>query len=455
MLNGEEKLLNSLKADYDNITIPENIDDFIKKGMVKHSKKKKVYQFARLASTAAVIALLILAVTIRLSPVFADYLQDVPVLKYIVKLVNYDKGLKAAVENNFIQNIGVSDEHAGIKFTVDSIIVDEARMIVFYTIENNSEYKSIYMNKAGFTDTGGNDLEISCSFGFMYDKAKSKKIQDKINVSFAEGISIPDTMRLKIGLLERYEEPGVKPEQLPYTWQVDIPIDKNKFKNLKQIYNVNQTIEVEGQKITINKATVYPTRMSVDLSFAEDNTKRIFSFENITIINAKGETLPTVSNDVIASLISDDHMILYFESDFFNNPESLYLHIGSIRALDKDKVGVLVDLDEKKLLKAPDERLTLKDITISPDETNISFLLKGDVFQENQTRFSVSSSGVYDKNGKKLKVLSTSNSQRNNPEDPNQEILITLENGSYESPIKVMLNDYPSRIKGNLKIKLK
>lgn len=455
MPNEQERILKSLKAEYDNMTIPEDLDDFIIKGMVKYPKKSKAFQAVRFSIAAAVIALLMLSVSVRLSPVFADYLQNVPVLKYIVKLVNYDKGLKAAVENNFIQNVGVSDEHEGIKFTVDNIIVDQARMIVFYTIENNSQYKYLDMREARFKDASGKDLEAGISYGFFYNKPNIKKIQDNIKVSFAETIVIPDIVHMSVKFDQREDPDSTEGTRLPYTWQVDIPIDKSMFENLKQVYNVDKTIEVENQKITINKATVYPTRMAVDITFAEENSMKIFNFENIKVTNAKGETLSTITNDVTASFISDNHMVLYFESDFFNNPENLYLHIGSIRALDKDKLGVLVDLDNKKLLKAPDDRLRLKDISKSSGKTTISFILNGEQFLENQTRYSVSTSGVYDRNGKELKVLETSNSYSNGGEDLNQAIQITLEDNNIASPIKIVLNDYHSRIKGDFKIRIK
>lgn len=454
MVMQEEKLLLELRIDYDNIPIPSNIDDFILQGIKAKPKAKRSAIILRYTATAAAIALFLLAAAARISPVFADYLDDVPVLKYIVKLVNYDKGLKAAVENNFVQNIGVSDEHAGIKFTVDSVIVDEARMIVFYTLENNSEYKSIGMHNVKFTDKDGKELPIFCSFGFLPDKAEAKKIQDKISVSFEEGLSIPDIIYLEIELWENDTGNAANSKQLPYTWQLDIPIDKRRFENLDQIYNVNQTIVVEGQRITINKATVYPTRIAVDISFAEDNTMKIFNFEDSKIVNAKGEILSTIMNDVYASHISDNEIMLYFESDYFSKPEDLYLQIGSIRALDKDKTDVLVDMEKGELLKAPDGRLTLQNITEASDETTITFLLNGDKFLKDQTRYHISTSGVYDKTGKELKVTSTSNSQRT-AEDSLQIIEITIENTEYESPIKVILNDYPNRIKGDFKIPIK
>ncbi|MDF2520401.1 MAG: hypothetical protein K0R84_1029 [Clostridia bacterium] len=454
MVMQEEKLLLELKTDYDNITIPSNIDDFILQGIKAKPKAKKAAIILRYSATAAAIALFLLAAASRISPVFADYLDDVPVLKYIVKLVNYDKGLKAAIENNFVQNIGVSDEHAGIKFTVDSVIVDEARMIIFYTIGNNSKYKPLDMYNVKLTDKYGKNLEASYNLGFMADKAEAKKIQDKINVSFAEGLTIPDIVHLEAEFRESSFYPNIGSNPLPYKWEVDIPIDKSKFERMKQVYQVNKTIEVEGQRITINRTTVYPTRIAVDISFAEDNTMKIFNFEDAKIVNAKGEILPTIMNDVYASHISDNEIMLYFESDYFSKPEDLYLQIGSIRALDKDKSYMLVDIDKEELLQAPDERLVLKSITRLPNETTLTFLLDGDEFRENQTRYQISAAGVYDDTGKQLKQLSSSSSYRAG-EDSTQEISITIENTDWKSPIKVMLNDYPNRIKGDFKIPIK
>jgi hypothetical protein len=454
MPDGLEKMLNSLKAEHENTTIPENIDEFISKGMVKYPPQRKVYQAARLVSAAAAIILLMLTVSIRFSPVFADYLQDVPVLKYIVKLVNYDKGLKAAVENNFIQNIGVSDEHDGIRFTVDNIIIDQARMVVFYTIENSSKYKYLDMSNVKFTDEAGKILEASYNYGFLDNDPNQSKIQNNIKVSFGEDTNIPDTIHLAVELRHRDDSNSTEGASLPYLWQVDIPIDKSKFANMKEVYPIDQTIEIEGQKVNIMQAIMYPTRIELQLQLPEENSKKILRYDSLKILDEKGEAFATISNDVSATMPDDNHINLYFESNYFSKPKELYLQINSVKALDKNKLEVIVDTDKKQMLKSPDEGLKLKGITTVNDETELSFILSTDPVLDNNISYFVFSSIIKDANNTEIHAPISSGGSIN--PNVNEEIVVIIPSGTkFTNPLRLTIEDYPTRIKGDFKIRIK
>ena len=40
-----------------------------------------------------------------------------------------------ALDSGYLQQVGVSDEHDGLVFTVKGIIAEDARMIVLYTVQ--------------------------------------------------------------------------------------------------------------------------------------------------------------------------------------------------------------------------------------------------------------------------------------------------------------------------------
>lgn len=454
MYSKEEKLLNQLKSDYDTIGIPENIDDFIRRGLVEHPKRHSTNKYIKYATAAVVAVLFLLTASIRLSPVFADYLQDVPIFKYIVRLVNYDKGLKAAVENQFIQHINRSVEHENIKFTIDSIIIDQARMIIFYTLENNSEYKFLSMGIINFKDAQGENIPVSCGYGYASEKETFRKIQERINVSFSEGISIPDVIGIEMELHGKSTDQPGSGKLLPYIWKIDIPVDKSRFEKLKQVYKMNQTVEIGGQNILIQDATVYPTKIALDISFAEDNSKQIFQLENARIVNERGERLSTLTNDVFASHIGENQIKLYFESDYFNPSESLYLLADSVRALDKGKLDVVIDMKQQKLIKTPDDLLSLYTITKESDETTLDFTLGFHSDDKYLHHSYLSAAKVYDSTGKELTVSRTSNFWRNSPTEQ-EHILITLKGTDFDSPLKIILNDYPTRIEESIKVKIK
>lgn len=113
--------------------LPKDIDSYIINGIEKANKKKRGIRIRRGAGIASILTLVVFFSMIRMSPAFASYISAIPGMDYIVDLIQWNKGLQSAVDNEFIQNINVSDEHQGIVFTVNDIIVDNTSMVVFYS----------------------------------------------------------------------------------------------------------------------------------------------------------------------------------------------------------------------------------------------------------------------------------------------------------------------------------
>ncbi|MFZ5353596.1 MAG: DUF4179 domain-containing protein [Bacillota bacterium] len=462
------KLLDMEKKNYDDVSIPHNINDFIKTGIRKAEHMKRKSMLKKASAIAACFLLISFVTIVRISPVFADYLSDVPILKHIIKLINYDKGLKAAIENNFIQHINVYDEHEGIRFTVDSIIVDETRMVIFYTLENQNKYK-VQLNEVSLLDESGNN--IAASFSYSVIQGDASKFNDIISVSFTENTNIPDILTLKAQLAK--VETGLKdarvgevpspskPLTLESVWDIKIPIDKTKFKNMKQIYTLNETITVEGQKITFGKAVIYPTRIALEVEYDPLNTKEIFSFDDLQFIDEEGEVWAGIKNGITATHIDDNRKILYLESNYFKNPDKLYLKGSSIRALDKDKLEVVLDLVNKKLLKAPHNLLKLNGYTYgnshnAGEETiNLEFLLRKPERDESFL-YSIFSSEFTDGAGNKYYDCGTSSRSTEGEKDYNSSIQILIpKNKEYVNPLTFTISDYPTRIQGEFIIEVK
>jgi hypothetical protein len=335
------------------------------------------------------------------------------------------------------------------------MIADDARMIIFYSIENNSEYKSLQISDIRYTDENSEELQAAVSYAYIPDKGKEKRIQDHLKISFVPDTEIPAGVHLALRLHEIEPLTGAILQELPYVWQLDIPIDKSRFENLKQVYPVGKTVEIEGQRITVGKTTVSPTRIAVSLSLSENNSMHIFYFENARLLNEKGEILSTLMNDMIASYPGDNQMILYFESNYFSDSQSLYLSLDGFRALDKDKTEIVIDYCKEKLLQAPDEKLQLKEILQAEKETTIKFLYKDTNLTPQQQLSFMSVAKIVDHTGKELNLTALGTFYSADAY-PDRHFSATFEHGSdYEDPLRIVLSDYPNRIKGNETIQLK
>ena len=61
-------------------------------------------------------------------------------------------------------------------------------------------------------------------------------------------------------------------------------------------YDLNKIVEIDGQRITIKKVKVYPTRIGVDIETAIENSKTLFTFEDLRFENENGDVWAGVTN---------------------------------------------------------------------------------------------------------------------------------------------------------------
>nr|WP_272508968.1 DUF4179 domain-containing protein [Clostridium ganghwense] len=419
-------------------------------------------------SSAACFFLAIFIISIRVSPAFASFVKNIPGISYIIELINYDKGLKSAVRNNFIQPINVSDEHDGLIFTVDNLIVDESRMIIFYSIENKTTHKFVNIANVKLQDKSGNDLDGYCSSRHDFiDKdmtlSENKKLHNIIDITFENENNIPEELNLQLKMMETNKtsekhlaEGGTEKNRyklLPYKWNTSFSIDKNKFKNLKEEYNIDKTICINNQNITFKKSTIYPTRISVDISFDPNNTSKILVFNDLKLVDEKGNEW-TEASGMSGKTIDTNHITRYFESNFFEKPESLYITCSSIQALDKSNLDIVVNLEKYKLIKAPDDKLALNKIVKNKEYIELHFNLKKPSSFDKNKMFSVFNSDFKDSDNNYYHLSNIA--MRGNIRDlNNQNIIIKIPKKQYKNPLTFTVHDYPTIIYDDFKVKIK
>src|SRR5699024_2285792 len=163
------------------------------------SKKKKRNFRAVLSSVSIAAVIFLFVLSVRVSPVFASYAGQIPGLDRIVELIRGDKGLESAVKNDFVQVIGKSATHEGITFTVDEIIADEAKMIIFYTLEADKDYNYLMLGDLEITDENGKNIAAVISYGNPNDEHEQKRtVSDKIEIDFGHDENLPDQIHMSV-----------------------------------------------------------------------------------------------------------------------------------------------------------------------------------------------------------------------------------------------------------------
>lgn len=446
MLDKEElKLMESIER-LEHIKAPEGIDDYILKGMAKgKQKKKRQANSIRLGLSAAVLCIALVS-SIRISPAVAGALSKVPGLSYIVQLINHDKGLKDIVDNDFVQPINQSVQQEDLIFTIKDLIIDNSKAIFFYSIENKGDHKYISVHEFSIRDQQGERVKAFTSFwSFPEDLSVERTMENMVTSDFADDYEIPDKLYIEVILAEfeseqySYEERTI----LPYSFEYEITVDKDLFANMTETYQINEEVVIEGQRFTFESLNITPTRMALKVNYDEDNNKQIFSFEDLELVDEKGEVWGRITNGGSASLIDKDNHILYFESNYFSKPKELYIKGSSIRALDKDATEVIIDIEQKSALKAP-EGFKLIDVIKTEDTLSIEYSHP----EQRENLIDIFYNDFKDSKGN---IYSWSSGSYHND---SSRISFTFD-ANLQGPIYLEITDYPERITGEFKVKVK
>ncbi|TXK85057.1 DUF4179 domain-containing protein [Paenibacillus sp. N3.4] len=425
---------------------------------------------------AACMLLFASLLTIKVSPVFAAIVRDIPGLEKFVDLIQHtaDKGIKLALDNEFVQAVDVSDEHEGINFTVQGIIADDSRMVVFYDIRSrNKSDKPIRLDGPRLIDRSGHVLPASVSFSNQ-EEEKSNIGETGIqrgtaDFQLSQGTSWPDEVVFRMQLYspelagdsrtinEMIRDVGEKSQSGAVNvkgteFNLTIPIDRARFAGLQHEYIMDQTIHIEGQSVAFAKAIVSPLRISLYMDYGKDNSKQIFGAGDIKLVDDKGNVWRNTS----ASLMKD-HPVYHFESPFFNMPKSLTIEGSWFRALDKNQLTVQIDTLGMRVLQAPDGKLKLYNGTQSEKYTKLDFTLNG-LEQTDTMMYNLFDEEFIDAAGKRYKTADLHqiiSSYIDNSKSGEQHGMYYIDNEAYKQPLTLTLIDYPAYIKQPYKIRIK
>jgi len=451
------------------------ITDGIRRGQMETTRRSKLRRRRFTGVIFTVVLLFTCMFTIKVSPVFAAMVRDIPGLEKFVDLINNtsDKGIQLALDNDFIQPIGVSDEHEGMKFTVQGIIADDSRMVVFYDIQLPDKNSSVQLEDVSLTDTTGKKILASLSYNNL-EEQKQPDVREfgtqrgTIVVEITQGKSLPSAILFKVVLIKsplsnldkvkrdmfagNGETLITKDNDGGTEFNVTIPIDREKFEGLQKEYVIGETIQIEGQSITFVKAVVSPLRVSLYMDYDNDNSKQIFGSGDMQLIDDQG----TVWRGISGSM-GPLRQILNFESPYFKAPKSLTIEGSWFRALNKDQMSVIIDTEKGQLLKAPDEKLDLQGIEIIDKYLQLDFALKGLDPTDNMA-YSLFEGEFADSDGnmhqrENLKESTTSRFSESGPVE--QHNIQYMNNKIYKQPLTFKIFNYPAYIRNPYKIRIK
>ncbi len=307
------------------------------------------------ASLGGVLCAFVLLVNVSLP--FALACVNVPLLKEVMAAVAFSPSIKAMVQNDFIQPVGITKQVDGVSMTIHYLAYDSTEVHIFYTATYNGSDQVEVIPDYSLPD--GENLE---SISFSSGMPPKKGELGHMNLHLYNR-QLPPALRMVAGIYPRPErnvEAEVAPAPAPEQgeWQnpddevreqpkavleFDLKFDEA-FIAAKRTYTPHAQIEIDGRTITLETVTVYPT--GTQLVFADDPANDAWlKGLDLWLEDGKGRKIERKNNGVISSGGTGEFVPTYWlESNYFEPENGLTLCISGARWLEKEKERIFLDL---------------------------------------------------------------------------------------------------------------
>ena len=433
MMEREELRLKEASEELDRLQLPNaQLDDAIMNGFLKGKRarnKRRKWKPWMYTGIAAAILFVGFVYLVNASPAFAAYVSKVPGLEGFVDIINADKSIKSAVENDYMEPIGISQEKDGIKVTLDAAIKDESGMVLFYTIEALRDIQGGSFELKDLADGKGESLLEGAAYsvgGPVHNLKKGEKLSRTLDFNFIDFTKVKQ-YNLKLHLYEQ-------------EFNFSFTLQKNAK---KEVYDINRTVLVDGQSITVKAVTLYPLRADVHIEVdVERNSKVLYSFEDLRLVDGRGKIWGSAVGLIASGNNEDKH--LYLQSSYFDRPEELYLEFNRIQAMDKGRAKIVIDTETGEILEAPDKRLS--NLRVSGEE--IKFDILAPEWSSRHRGMNIIGA-VRDGAGKEIEVGTRF-------QEGDEVIGFSIPDmASIQNPITIEVGAYPSWIEEDIRIRVK
>lgn len=423
--------------------IPAEADLAIAQGIQRAKTLRRRSRTSLTAAASFILLVTVFAAMIHVSPAFASAIRQIPGLEVFVRILStQDKGLVRAFDNEFFQPINVSRTQNGETVTLNGIIADETRIVVFYSWSNAPSAPK-HGPEVKLHPADGSQL--SAVIGFQHLPVPAEPVSsgsDYLDSMLAEGTPMPDDFIF---------EARLGGDDAP-VMQIPFKLDRELFMNRVETIPIGKSAVIQGQTVTFNEAKLYPTRVLLDVSYEDSNTKQLFGLRDIHLVTEIGERLSSRG----ASHVSENKKTLIFESTYFTQPKELYVEGSLVTALDKDQLTVKLDLANKQLV-SPGNRLQLLKLTDRGDSYAVSLKLSGLDSSWDNMGYMAGSGTWKDMHGNKVEV-SNHTSSRTLGEDPESNASVesfTIPKKDYGGVLTTTLQEWPNALREPYRIRIK
>lgn len=286
------------------------------------------------AGLAAVFVLLV-----NCSVPFAKACGSIPILQNLASAVALSPSLKAAVENGYVQPIGLSQTQSGITAAVEYLIVDQKQINVFFTVDSSSQ-EDLRISPEALSSSG--DHFPNC---FISSSRQESDLR-LITIDFFED-DIPDSLLLNLKVSSPPDQSLLA--QFSFALRFDSGLIQPAI-----TYQPDRELMLDGQRITISAAELFPTYFQLTLQDDPQNTAWLKELE-FHLTDGAGHRYDRSSVGPYALQAGTSPFVANhrLESPYFTHREDLTVHITGAFWMNKETFPVKIQRSGEEISVSP------------------------------------------------------------------------------------------------------
>lgn len=316
----------------------------------KRRRNRENHLIRPFVSAAALVFLFVFLVNVSSTVAYAC--AQVPVLRELARAVRFSNSLTTAVENEYVQPINLVQKQGEITGKVEYLIVDQKQVNVFYRLYSD-KYEELTADPRIYDADG--KAPQPCSYHSDALDNKNGELRS-VTIDFWNS-DVPEALKLQLMVRDTAVNLGGEswvPVEDAYFMEQEsetdylakleflLEFDPTYTAEGKKI-SVNETVELDGQKITVTEVEIYPTQLRINVVEDEGNTAELQDLY-FYLLTENGRMFDPVAEGVTAAQYEE--VISYIaDSTWFYEEKSIQLVITGAEWLDHDKKKVYVNLE--------------------------------------------------------------------------------------------------------------
>lgn len=414
------------------VDVPNHLSEARQKGIVKFQKQRRRKKRFVAGTISVATILFVFIFSIRMSPAFAQVVAQIPGMETLVQLVQNDKGFVDIAEEQYYEEIGVSQTKGDYTLTIDWVIADESGMVIAYELKSEKDISNKYLNNFDVLH-GDKPIQASIYINHAHQEAPIKSMKETIGVVAVDNIDY--------SVREFAVKGGITGEE-DITFHVPFTLKQEVMQSKK--YEVNKEVEIDGQRFTVQWVKLSPLRAEVRLSINKANTYALLDFSNMQLTDERGEQWGQITNGITGmGTTEDNEFSLFLESNYFRTPEKLTLNFEKIEAVRKEDQLIEVDFENKKVKKSPNIHMDIQILDNYTIEYSYEAYLPNSVFGL--------FGKVIDEDGKEIYSGSTMIGNHNGRVEVTQ---LYPEAENLKNPVKIQITRYGNYLNGSASVEI-